>query len=144
MRASVTSAGALNGWAMMLRFCLAQHPSSSQQLVGTALILEKPIYPPFVTHLFRCMYSRAEKRLGGAFDTELGGQRDPELHGELDLLLGKLLAKRENPVATTPGTYRGGIVTRLQRLLTNQTDCTFEPATDTSPTLFYADSPPSP
>jgi protein O-GlcNAcase/histone acetyltransferase len=57
-----------------------------------------------------------------------------DLREELDLLLGYVRMKKENPHATCqsdyhlPGTYRGGIVARLQRLLTLRPDGTFEPA----------------
>jgi len=55
-----------------------------------------------------------------------------ELREELDLLLGYVRAKKENPDAPCrsdhhlPGTYRGGIVARLQRLLTFRPDGAFE------------------
>lgn len=57
-----------------------------------------------------------------------------ELREELDLLLGYLAARQRSPDAPwrsdfhLPGTYRGGTVARLQRLLTPRTDGTFEPA----------------
>jgi protein O-GlcNAcase/histone acetyltransferase len=57
-----------------------------------------------------------------------------ELREELDLLLGYVRLKRENPAAAIhsdyhlPGTYRGGLVARLQQLLGFRPDGTFVPA----------------
>jgi protein O-GlcNAcase/histone acetyltransferase len=54
-----------------------------------------------------------------------------ELREELDLLLGYIQLKQENPAAMPrsdfhlPGTYRGGFVPRLQRLLEQRPDGTF-------------------
>jgi protein O-GlcNAcase/histone acetyltransferase len=56
-----------------------------------------------------------------------------ELREELDLLLGCVRLKAESPDAVLrsdfhlPGTYRGGMVARLQRLLVQQPDGTFTP-----------------
>jgi len=63
-----------------------------------------------------------------------------ELREELDLLQGCIRLKQENPNAVAqsdfhlPGTYRGGFVPRLQRLLTQRPDGTFAPACDASAT----------
>lgn len=56
-----------------------------------------------------------------------------ELREELDLLLGYLRHREENPEAPCrsdfhlPGTFRGGLVARWQRLLTQNPDGTFTP-----------------
>ena len=56
-----------------------------------------------------------------------------ELREELDLLLGCVQTKEADPNAPwrsdfhLPGTYRGGMVARLQRLLTQRDDGTFAP-----------------
>jgi protein O-GlcNAcase/histone acetyltransferase len=56
-----------------------------------------------------------------------------ELREELDLLLGYVRAKQADPDADfrsdfhLPGTYRGGIVAQLQRLLACRPDGTFRP-----------------
>jgi len=49
MRDSVASTGVLNRWTGVAPvLCLDEHPSSSQELVGTAMILENPNKPPFL------------------------------------------------------------------------------------------------
>ena len=56
-----------------------------------------------------------------------------ELREELDLMLHCVRLKEENPAAACrsdfhlPGTYRGGLVPRLQRLLQQNPDGTFTP-----------------
>jgi protein O-GlcNAcase/histone acetyltransferase len=73
-----------------------------------------------------------------------------ELREELDLLLGYVRGKRNNPDAPCrsdhhlPGTYRGGIVARLQRLLTFRPDGAFESTLPEAATLSSTDSRPVP
>ncbi|HXG47094.1 MAG TPA: beta-N-acetylglucosaminidase domain-containing protein [Methylomirabilota bacterium] len=61
-----------------------------------------------------------------------------ELREELDLLLSYVRSRQADPRAPfcsdfhLPGTYRGGMVARLQRLLTQRPDGTFVPGTGTS------------
>lgn len=62
-----------------------------------------------------------------------------ELREELDLLLGYARLKAEHPDAPCrsdfhlPGTYRGGLVARLQRLFAQQPDGTFHPTVSAHP-----------
>jgi alkanesulfonate monooxygenase SsuD/methylene tetrahydromethanopterin reductase-like flavin-dependent oxidoreductase (luciferase family) len=66
-----------------------------------------------------------------------------ELREELDVLLGYVRTRAENPTAPyrsdfhLPGVYRGGMVPRLQRLLAQHADGTFAPppARGASPAL---------
>jgi protein O-GlcNAcase/histone acetyltransferase len=68
-------------------------------------------------------------------------RRTWELREELDLLLGyvRLRTQGRNPEAPCrsdfhlPGTYRGGLVARLQRLLIQQPDGTFTPGSHDPP-----------
>jgi hypothetical protein len=95
------------------------------------------------------------------FCTRLAGMRDRplfhalhrrvwELREELDLLLGYVRAKRGDPDAPyrsdyhLPGTYRGGMVARLQRLLTLRPDGAAEPAPAPAATHPPAGSGPTP
>jgi protein O-GlcNAcase/histone acetyltransferase len=62
-----------------------------------------------------------------------------ELRGELDLLLGWVRSMQESPDSPPrsdfhlPGTYRGGMAARLQRLLTQNPDGTFTPVSAADP-----------
>ena len=64
------------------------------------------------------------------------GRRTWELREEMDLLLACLRSKHADPGAPCrsdfhlPGTYRGGMVARLQRLLEQREDGAFLPAAD--------------
>jgi len=73
-----------------------------------------------------------------------------ELREELDLLLGYVRTKQENQDAPChsdyhlPGTYRGGTVARLQRLLTFRPDGAFEPVLATAATPSSINAGPLP
>jgi protein O-GlcNAcase/histone acetyltransferase len=64
------------------------------------------------------------------------GRRTWELREEMDLLLAWVRSKEADPEAPCrsdfhlPGTYRGGMVERLQRLLAQREDGAFQPAGD--------------
>jgi protein O-GlcNAcase/histone acetyltransferase len=76
-------------------------------------------------------------------------RRISELREELDLLLRYVRTKQESPEAPCyseyhlPGLYRGGIVARLQRLLTFRPDGAFEPGLPAT-TLSSMNSRPMP
>jgi hypothetical protein len=63
-------------------------------------------------------------------------RRTWELREEMDLLLACARSKEADAAAPCrsdfhlPGTYRGGMVARLQRLLTQREDGAFQPADD--------------